>query len=176
MPTLHPPFAHPGSPARVTPQESGGVTSDAGLPYIEEFLDDLPSIDDFVLGPETHVEIASPAAAPAPIAESIAEDEGFADADWQSYDWSGLASLGAPEPEAAEAHAAWSSTSWDSTSGRFGLSGGRRMVLPEEEVATALDEIARRIRSGELSLQEFRGTPPEAAIAALFAAFLRKKG
>jgi 3-methyladenine DNA glycosylase/8-oxoguanine DNA glycosylase len=50
------------------------------------------------------------------------------------------------------------------------------MVLPEEEVATALDEIARRIRSGELSLQEFRGTPPEAAIAALFAAFLRKKG
>ena len=182
MPTLHPPFAHPGSPTRVTPQESGEVTSDAGLPYIEEFLDDLPSIDDFLLVPETHVEIAGPAAAPIAesiaesIVESIAEDEGFADADWQSYDWSGLASLGAPEPEAAEAHAAWSSTSWDSTSSRFSLSGGRRTVLPEEEVATALDEIARRIRSGELSLHEFRGTPPEAAIAALFAAFLRKKG
>ena len=175
MPTLHPPFAHPGSPARVTPQESGEVTSDAGLPYIEEFLDDLPLIDDFLLAPETHVEIASPAA-PAPVAEAIADDEGFADADWQSYDWSRLASLGAPEPEAVEAHAAWSSTSWDSTSGGFSLRGGRRTMLPEEEVATALDEIARRIRSGELSLQEFRGTPPEAAIAALFAAFLRNKG
>ena len=176
MPMLHPPFAHPGSPARVTPQESGELTSDARLPGIEEFLDDLPSIDDFLLAPEIHVETVT-AAAPAPVAEAIADDdEGFADADWQSYDWSGLASLGAPEPEAVEAHAAWTSTSWDATSSRTSRRGGRETALPEDAVAAALDEIARRIRSGELSLREFRETPPEAALAALFAAFLRNKG
>lgn len=174
MPTLHPPFAHPGSPSRVTPQESGEVTSDAALPAIEEFLDDLPPIDDFLLAPEAHVEIARPAA---PVAGATADDEGFADADWKSYDWSGLAALGAPEPEAVEAHAAWSSTSWDSTvAAKRSSGGGRQTVLPEDAVAAALDEIARRIRSGELSLREFRETPPEAALAALFAAFLRNKG
>src|SRR6266446_1581776 len=88
---------------------------------------------------------------------------------WQSYDWSGIASLGAPAPEEVEAHAAWASTNWDSST-------GRSRGLPPYEVAAALDEIARRIRSGELSLAQFQGTPPEAAIAAVFAALLRTKG
>jgi len=177
MPTLHPPFAHPGSPPRATPQKGGELTSDAALPAIEEFLDDLPLIDEFLMAPEAHVEIASvPAPSRVPVAEPLTE-EGWADSDWQSYDWSGLAALGAPEPEAAEAHAAWSSTSWDSAAtGRRTSGGGRHTVLPEDAVASALDEIARRIRSGELSLREFRETPPEAALAALFAAFLRNKG
>jgi hypothetical protein len=176
MPTLHPPFAHPGSPARAAPRENGEVTSDARLPDIEEFLDDLPSIDDFLLVPQIQVDVVTSVRAEPLSPQVQAEEEGWAAADWQSYDWNRLASLGAPEPEAAEAHAAWSSTSWDSTSNRFSMSGGRRAAPPEDEVAAALDEIARRIRSGELSLQEFRGTPPEAAIAALFAAFLRNKG
>lgn len=170
MPTLHPPFAHPGNPRRVTPQESGEVASETELPNIERFLDDLPPIGDFLLDPEVRKGIA------APVSRVHADDEGWAAAEWQSYDWSRLAALGAPEPEAAEAHAAWSSTSWDSASREFRASVGRPEPLPSYEVAAALDEIARRIRTGELSLEEFRGTPPEAAIAALFAAFLRNKG
>jgi hypothetical protein len=176
MAMLHPPFAHPGSPRRVSPQVSGEVMPNAGLPSIEEFLDELPPIDDFLFRAETHVEPAAPASAAPVSAQMQAEAEGWAEADWQSYDWSRLASLGAPEPEAAEAHAAWSSTSWDSTSRRFSVGRGRKGPLPGDEVAAALDEIARRIRTGELSLEEFQGTPPEAAIAALFAALLRTKG
>lgn len=170
MPMLHPPFAHPGNPRRVTPQESGEVTPETELPSIERFLDDLPPIDDFLLVPAIRQQVATPAS---PVQT---DDEGWAAADWQSYDWSGLARLGAPEPEAAEAHAAWSSTSWDSQSRKFRALVGQPAPLPHYEVAAALDEIARRIRTGELSLEEFRGTPPEAAIAALLAAFLRNKG
>ncbi|HEY4955751.1 MAG TPA: hypothetical protein VII02_12790 [Gemmatimonadaceae bacterium] len=176
MAMLHPPFAHPGSPRRVSPQVSGEVTPNAGMPGIEEFLDELPLIDDFLFAPGVHTESAATAPA-APVSPQMqSEAEGWADADWQSYDWSRLASLGAPEPEAAEAHAAWSSTSWDSTSRRFSVGRGRRGPSSGDEVAAALDEIARRIRTGELSLEEFQGKPPEAAIAALFAAFLRNKG
>ncbi len=171
---LHPPFARPDAER---------------LPAIEQFLDDLPLIDDFLLEPENR---GATSAAPAPSlrpAEPLPAEpnrwhappqvetdvEGWASADWQSYDWSGLAALGAPEPEAAEAHAAWSSTIWDSASRKFRTPVGRPAPAGPE-VAAALDEIARRIRTGELSLEEFRGTPPEAAIAALFAAFLRNKG
>jgi len=176
MPTLHPPFAHPGSPARVASPESREVTPEVPMPHIDEFLDELPLIDDFLLAPETRAEVAAPASVEPASQQLSTDEEGWAAADWQSYDWSGLASLAAPEPEAAEAHAAWASTSWDATSGRFSVRRGRKPALPEDEVAAALDEMARRIRSGELSLHEFRGTPPEAAIAALFAAFLRNKG
>jgi hypothetical protein len=187
---LHPPFARPDPVRRVTPQYITELPREDRLPDIEQFLDDLPLIDDFLLAPENRGEMgntpaplpqsahwlrqgANPPAAPA---QMETDGEGWAVADWQSYDWSGLASLGAPEPEAAEARAAWSSTSWDSATRKFRASVGRPEPLPGYEVAAALDEIARRIRTGELSLEEFRGTPPEAAIAALFAAFLRNKG
>ena len=137
---------------------------DEGIPPIEEFVDDLPMIDEFLAearanagtGPSRAVTYASP----------TGPEEGWADADWQSYDWSRLASLGAPEPEAAEAHASWLSTDW-------GESSGQATYLREDEVASALDELARRIRSGELSLHQFRGSPPEAALAAAFASLLR---
>jgi hypothetical protein len=167
---LHPPFARPDPILRVTPQDITESPREDRLPDIEQFLDDLPLIDGFLLAPENRGETSN---APAQIET---DGEGWAAADWQFYDWSGLASLGAPEPEAAEAHAAWSSTSWGSASRKYRASVGRPALLPGYEVAAALDDIARRIRTGELSLEEFRGTPPEAAIAALFAAFLRHKG
>jgi hypothetical protein len=158
---LHPPFAQPDRGRRATPAAAVETVAApvAELPSIEEFVDELPPIDDFIM--ETQ-----PVKRTTPLSGLEIDDEGWAAADWQSYDWSGIASLGAPAPEAAEAHAAWSSTDWDPASGR-----GRPL-----EVAAALDEIARRIRNGELSLEQFQGTPPEAAIAALFAALLRTKG
>ncbi len=159
---VHPPFAQP-DPVRRSASEKSETPE---LPSIDQFVDDLPMIDEFLADPAAPVE--RPAASP-PSGSLATDDEGWAVADWQSYDWSGIASLGAPAPEEVEAHAAWASTNWDSST-------GRSRGLPPYEVAAALDEIARRIRSGELSLAQFQGTPPEAAIAAVFAALLRTKG
>lgn len=162
---VHPPFAQP-DPGRRTASDIATTepAEPAELPSIDQFVDELPMIEEFLAEPE-HVE----ARAQAPSGPLATDDEGWAVADWQSYDWSGIASLAAPAPEEVEAHAAWSSTNWDSSS-------GKSRALPAHEVAAALDEIARRIRSGELSLAQFQGTPPEAAIAAVFAALLRTKG
>jgi hypothetical protein len=199
MPSLHPPFAQPDPGRRATPRmatetseasgsadfldslESGSPEDSAfdsmeALPSIDRFVDDLPLIDEFLLQVNAPTTVPSVFAEPRentpsqPTGET--DSEGWAAADWQSYDWSGLAALAAPEPEAAEAHAAWSSTNWDA--GRAG-SADRSLHLREEDVAAALDEIARRIRSGELSLQQFKGSPPEAALAAAFASLLRNK-
>jgi hypothetical protein len=45
-----------------------------------------------------------------------------------------------------------------------------------EEVANVLDDLAYRIRSGELPIDQFTNQPPEAAMAAALAAMLRKRG
>jgi len=199
---LHPPFAQPDPGRRATPHmaaeapaeapaeaESSDFLESAGspqsddfaldsadaMPSIDRFVDDLPLIDEFLLEAD-----AAPVpqgdytnmtgSAPTPeVGET--DSEGWAAGDWQSYDWSRLASLGAPAPEAAEAHAAWTWTNWDA-----GRHSADTTHLREDEVAAALVEIARRIRSGELSLHQFRGSPPEAAIAAAFASLLRNKG
>jgi hypothetical protein len=177
---LHPPFAYPDPERRAMQQVSGDAPEEAAetLPPIERFVDDLPLIDEFLLELQSpaHADQSTPTSQEVtsmPVAETAMDSEGWAAADWQSYDWGGLASLGAPAPEAAEAHAAWSTTNWEA--GRGGPSD-RAIHLREDDVAAALDEIARRIRSGELSLQQFRGSPPEAALAAAFASLLRPKG
>jgi hypothetical protein len=201
---LHPPFAQPDPGRRATPNmaaespaeaasadlletfepSAAGVapsTQSDSLPSIDQFVDDLPAIDDFLLEVTTPGVLPSTAdtgnaprsVPPVTRSDAVIDNEGWAEADWQSYDWSRLASLGAPAPEAAEAHAAWSTTNWDSgQTARSEQSG----YLREDEVAAALDEIARRIRSGELSLHQFKGSPPEAAMAAAFASLLRSRG
>lgn len=201
---IHPPFAQPdpGRRASMTETveesiESGDSSAAAELPAIDEFLDELPSINDFLMTaesgtqasgadwaetsfyrpptPEAQTRIQTPQRAARPATPDI-DSEGWAVSDWQSYDWSEVASLGAPAPEAVEAHAAWSSTDWDSAARGLSDLAGRHGGLPAEHVAAALDEMARRIRTGELSLERFHGTPPEAAIAAVFAALLRTRG
>lgn len=178
---IHPPFSQPAS-GRRAPQQRTMVPGSDYLPPIERYADDLPEITQFLVDdsgrvpasggePHEHARRDPPQAGRVEM-----NDEGWAAADWQSYDWNRLAALGAPPPEAAAANADWSSTDWGS--------GDRSLrdvaVLPGHlgglEVAAALDEIARRIRTGELSLEQFRGSPPEAAIAAVFAAFLRSRG
>lgn len=198
---LHPPFAQPDPGRRATPHmpadapavETESVdfleSSDSpaahdfapdspeAMPSIERFVDDLPSIDDFLLQgdapPLVHADSANVMGSVSSLQAEETDSEGWAAGDWQSYDWSGLASLGAPAPEEAEAHAAWSSTNWGA--GRL-APADTSTHLREDEVAAGLVEIARRIRSGELSLHQFRGSPPEAAIAAAFASLLRNKG
>lgn len=195
---LHPPFAQPDPGRRATPHMAAGapaetespdflesaasppsgdfaLDSSEAMPSIERFVDDLPLIDEFLLQPDPQQELQADSAN---VTRSVSnhqageiDSEGWAAGDWQSYDWSRLASLGAPAPEEAEAHAAWSSTNWDA--GKH--ASADTIHLSEDEVAAALVEIARRIRSGELSLHQFRGSPPEAAIAAAFAALLRNR-
>ena len=154
------PFSQPNPSRRTNPVSQQ-------LPSIEQYVDDLPSIDEFRMESQPAQKIGDPFAA---------QEEGWAAGDWQSYDWGAVASLGAQAPEAREAQAAWSSTDWDSTAGGVTEPALVKGALQGTEVAAALDEIARRIRSGELSLERFRDMPPEAAIAAAFAAFLRAKG
>ena len=167
---MHPPFAQP-DPGRRTahevhelaPEPTATESSYAPeLPSIDEFVDKLPLIDEFLAPPEPVRPVSSTGRPPI-------DNEGWAVADWQSYDWNQIASLGAPAPEEAEAHAAWSSTDWDPAA-------TRARGQPAHEVAAALDEIARRIRTGELSLAQLQSAPPEAAIAAVVAALLRTKG
>ncbi len=202
--SLHPPFAQPDSGRRAKPQMSGKVAetrpwsapeaersvtapvvwpASEPIPPIEQFVDDMPPIEDFLLSDVRPAETSALLPVPSHPRESASQSyqletdsEGWAPADWQSYDWGGLASLGAPPPEAAEAHAAWTSTNWDTAVRGLRAIADRSTLLAEDEVAEALDEVARRIRSGELSLEQFRGTPPEAAIAAAFAALLRNRG
>jgi hypothetical protein len=201
MAKIHPPFAQPEPGRRVSPEKSADLVAAVDsapqsfeMPSIDELADELPMIDEFLAAPmgepapvhdwsetslyrpstppQAHAVRHSPVRT-VPVPE--VDTEGWASADWQSFDWNQVSSLGAPAPEAMEAHAAWTSTDWESTTQRLTDLASRPGGPPGEEVARALDEIARRIRTGELSLERFHGTPPEAAIAAVFAALLRTR-
>lgn len=110
--------------------------------------------------------------------------EGWAAGEWQRYDWSSISSLGRQSADSVAADADWGTTEWSAeATGVFGdlpglhardTGGGARPTA--HEVAVALDDIARRIRSGELLIDQFRGSPPEAAMAAVLAALLRTRG
>ena len=168
--TLFPPFATPvGRAEPVHPRQDS-------LPSIDEFLDELPPIEDFV-----EVQSAEPyeypepdASAPdegitgVPVATGIpaAPPDGWAPAEFQSYDWDSLAALtrSGQRQTAAES---WSDADWPSPS---------EVPPTADEVASALDGIARRIRSGELVIENLYGTQPEAAMAAALAILLRMRG
>lgn len=160
---IFPPFAHPGphtAPGRQPIAEGAAdPPADDELPAIEQFLDELPSIENY-------------------LDTTMAEaEEGWAVAAWQSYDWSGLASLGRQSAELIEAEASWSDAEWAQDAPSATAMGNWAGVGPTaSEVAAALDGIAVRIRSGELPIEQFRGMPPEAAMAAALAALLRLRG
>ena len=148
---IFPPFAQPDLTRRMKSVQEGGADPPAedDLPPIELFIDELPSIDDYL---------------------SDEDADGWAAAAWQSYDWSGLAGLGHPSSEGSEAEESWGMIE---PVLRERVSAGRHQGPSADEVAEALDGIARRIRSGELRIDQFHGTPPEAAMAAALAALLR---
>ena len=187
MARMHPPFALPGA-SRVPRQAEIGVE----LPSIQDFLDELPSIDDYVWAGDSmaddmrsiddyledaSVEDASVEDADnfdARAAASDFDDDGWAIADWQSFDWNGAAMLGSRAEEPATSGA-------PNGAGRnAGQAAGNRSrpleITPSaDEVARALDGIAQRIRSGELKIDQLTGSPPEAAMAAALAALLRMR-
>jgi hypothetical protein len=172
------PFAAPTSRPPVIPEGAADPPAEDDLPPIEQFLDEFPSIDDYLADEQ---EVPSPP-------EFLFDDqppepEGWAGGDWHSYDWQGVAALATP-PAARPALQAelGAGTGWPGgepmTTQSIGdtLSVSSAGASSAEEVARALDDIARRIRSGELTIDQFRSSPPEAAMAAALAAMLRLRG
>ncbi len=186
----HGPFAGPR--ASVT-----ALVQDAGILSIQEFVDELPSIDEFLIAdepwreqlplPDERVEEPVPWSSSSAALGDDAEHpdfdaDGWAIAGWQSYDWHGAASLGIAGSFSGPDHAGWNTTNWDQPAratppaNRWNPRASDDYSPSADEVAGALDRIAQRIRSGELLIDQVIGTPPEAAMAAALAAILRMRG
>ena len=155
-----------------------------GMPSIGSFLDELPSIADFLASDAALLDAVRDAGEDLPAIDKFAPDEfdadGWAIADWQAFDWDGIRSL-ARRNQNSTAQASWTATEWaPEDEGAYGVTEDDFEFGPEEsspdEVAAALNDIADRIRSGELAIDMFHGKPPEAAIAAALAALLRMRG
>ena len=180
---LYAPFVQPAprDRARVIPEGAADPPADDDLPLIEQFLDELPSIEDYLEDTPVLAEVAPPSAG-LPLEQDA---EGWAIDGWQSYDWHSLAHLGRPSSGRHTSEEAWNPEPWPSMTadeGRVTHSFGDSLSIESDagpsadEVAAALDDIAQRIRSGELPIDQFRSSPPEAAMAAVLAAMLRLRG
>lgn len=128
------------------------------LPPLEHFLDPLPPISDFSAS-EQEVETEWP--------EQAAETE-WVETDWQRYDWNSVAALGDTDRAQAEASNAWATTDWEVPTVRR----NDFVANPADAIATALDQIAQRLRNGDLSLPGGGGVADPATIAATLAALL----
>lgn len=159
------------------------------LPSIEEFLDDLPSIEDFIDSGgeplpsiddyvmEAREGLDQQAATDAENYQAEYDADGWAIDGWQSYDWRGVGLLGVRGEGQSDEADAWNTLDWSSAPLSASANPARtRHSDPgpsADEVASALDGIARRIRSGELLIDQLSSTPPEAAMAAALASLLR---
>ena len=136
------------------------------LPPIEHFTDPLPPVEDFAAEdagaePQEYDRTES-AISSAGVADSAASD--WLETDWQQYDWRAAAALG--ETPVDEASNAWASTDWDEAP------RPRDTKTPTDAIATALDQIAQRLREGELELPGQGLVPDPATVAATLAALL----
>ncbi|HMA22243.1 MAG TPA: hypothetical protein VKO87_15655 [Gemmatimonadaceae bacterium] len=150
------------------------------IPSIDAFLDELPAIEDFLM-----IDAADDVMENAPADVEMMDDllapevespqeEGWARGSWQSYDWGSVAALSRNASEPVDVSESWSDTRWPLDVAPQYSSG--ETTPNADEIADALDGIARRIRSGELVIDNLRGTPPEAAMAAALAILLKMQG
>jgi hypothetical protein len=130
------------------------------LPPVEHFMDSLPGADEFASVTE---------AAPVGVQTPDAAESGWLGTDWQHYDWRAAAALG--ETANDEATNAWASTDWDGVVSR--AREGRQTAA--HAIAKALNEIAERIKAGELAVPGSGATPDPTTIAATLAALLGVK-
>jgi hypothetical protein len=134
------------------------------LPPVEHFLDPLPAVEAFAPDVEGALADASPEQHTSPAAGGA--DAGWVEDTWQHYDWSAAASLGdGPETEASNE---WATTDWDTGAPVARAQGSS----PADAIATALDQIARRIREGEFPVAGPEALADPATIAATLAALL----
>jgi hypothetical protein len=174
-----PPFTRPGAPVMMA------APMQDELPSIDLFLDELPPIEDFLAVEEEGEASVSEEAARSEEMPPVSVDgaaEGWASGDWQSYDWNSLSSLNRTAPRTGAAEA-WGESEWpgdemqprDATQNQTQYRSNTG-TPGADEIADALDGIARRLRSGELVIDNLQGTPPEAAMAAALAVLLRMRG
>jgi len=127
------------------------------LPPVEHFIDPLPPVEDFAAeGVADAVTMGTDSTATDPA-------DGWEETDWQQYDWRSVAALGDTSETANEASNAWATTDWDAEM-------PRRKPSPEQDIASALDQIAQRIREGELPIPLPGAVSDPATIAATLAA------
>ncbi len=143
------------------------------LPPVEHFMDPLPAVDQFAPdagqsigenGADVGAERAAGGSTPIESAES-----GWIETDWQHYDWRAAAALGETGSEAASS--AWATTDWDASAPK----PRPLRQTAAHAIATALDEIAQRIRAGEIVVPGPGAAGDPAAIAASLAALLGGK-
>jgi hypothetical protein len=117
------------------------------LPPVEHFMDPLPEGDIFAdtnAASSDSAPIARSEIPPEGVNAADALETGWLETDWQHYDWHAAAALGEGVDDATRA---WATTDWDGAGAR------QRDPAPPtaSSIATALDEIARRLREGELA-------------------------
>lgn len=137
-----PPIARAAEPAE---EPYGDFDEQDELPPVEHFLDPLPPVSHFADEfPSEFGAGAGYATGPEASQGEPAGEEGWLETAWQNYDWKAAAALG--ESGEAEASHAWAATDWDLASPRPNTS----RPTAAQAIASALDEIARKIRDGEL--------------------------
>jgi hypothetical protein len=138
------------------------------LPPVEHFLDPLPPVDHFTSDefPTSYSESRRGNGSPPSEELPPAGDSGWLETDWQKYDWRGAAALG--ETAAVEASNAWATTDWDASSPR----PNAPQPSAAQAIATALDQIAQRIRDGQLVVPSPGAVADPATIAATLASLL----
>lgn len=141
-------------------------SEESELPPVEHFIDPLPAVEDF--GAETNAaeqadyeETESSIGTPA-LADSSTTD--WIETDWQRYDWRAAAALG--DTGENEASNAWASTDWDVPRSPEG-----KATTPDA-IATALDQIAQKLREGDLALPGQGTVSDPATVVATLAALL----
>ena len=176
---IQPPFVPGRSVAHEPPRSSVAEPSLAAMasyPPIEDFLagedggesyDDAgypPPIEHFMdSGEET--EEAAPASPSFSQPPTSGEEPGWGQTDWQGYDWRSAGALG---EGAEQARDDWAATDWQGAP----THARDTRQSAAEAIAAALDQIAERIRSGELSVPSAELVTDQATIAATLAALL----
>jgi hypothetical protein len=130
------------------------------LPPVEHFLDPLPPVGEFA----SESSVTAEENTSAPPSGALASE--WADMDWQQYNWRAVAALGESGDSAASND--WAATDWDANRPRA------KEVRPTaaDAIASALDQIAQRIRDGDVAVPMPGSEADPATIAATLAALL----
>ncbi len=139
------------------------------LPPVEHFLDPLPAVGSFA--PDAEGALIDESAVAGDYTSAVATarpatETGWVVDDWQQYDWRAAAALG--DGVEAEASNEWATTDWG-----VGAPAARdNRPSAAHAIASALDQIAQRIREGEYTVPPPGALTDPAAIAATLAALL----
>lgn len=143
------------------------------LPPVEHFIDELPAVDQYA--PESEGRLQGNGAAESDVLERSSarrpepSESGWLETEWQHFDWRAAAALG--ETGSEEASTAWATTDWGGAAPKV----GDPRQTAAQAIATALDEIAKRIREGDLAVPGGGPMSDPATIAATLAALLGVK-